>query len=78
MEPPGRADVGRGSDRYPGTERRPHDHTATYTSAGRTPPVLLGPDGVTTFLDKATDPPLGARSTRRGRTQGRMRRRDTS
>ncbi len=57
-----------------------YDHTATHSSAGRTPPVLLGPDGVTTFLDldKATDPPLGARGTRRGRTQGQMRRRDTS
>ncbi|MER7777772.1 SpoIIE family protein phosphatase [Streptomyces sp. NPDC096191] len=38
-----------------------HDHTVTYSSAGHPPPVLLGRDGTTTFLDKATDPPLGAR-----------------
>ncbi|MFH8504845.1 PP2C family protein-serine/threonine phosphatase [Streptomyces flaveolus] len=38
-----------------------HDHTVTYSSAGHPPPVLLAPDGTTTFLDQATDPPLGAR-----------------
>ncbi|MGV9697822.1 PP2C family protein-serine/threonine phosphatase [Streptomyces sp. NPDC003470] len=37
------------------------DHTVTYSSAGHPPPVLLAPDGTTTFLDEATDPPLGAR-----------------
>ncbi|MEU9591711.1 PP2C family protein-serine/threonine phosphatase [Streptomyces sp. NPDC048219] len=37
------------------------DHTVTYSSAGHPPPVLLAPDGTTSFLDEATDPPLGAR-----------------
>ncbi|MEU6100555.1 PP2C family protein-serine/threonine phosphatase [Streptomyces flaveolus] len=37
------------------------DHTVTYSIAGHPPPVLLAPDGTTTFLDRATDPPLGAR-----------------
>ncbi|NEA99053.1 SpoIIE family protein phosphatase [Streptomyces sp. SID13726] len=36
------------------------DHTITYSSAGHLPPALLGPDGTVTFLDRATDPPLGA------------------
>ncbi|MFB8029164.1 PP2C family protein-serine/threonine phosphatase [Streptomyces sp. NPDC056465] len=36
-------------------------HTVVYSSAGHPPPVLLGPDGTVTFLDQATDPPLGAR-----------------
>jgi serine phosphatase RsbU (regulator of sigma subunit) len=36
-------------------------HTITYSSAGHPPPVLLHPDGAVTFLDQATDPPLGAR-----------------
>ncbi|MEU8852163.1 SpoIIE family protein phosphatase [Streptomyces sp. NPDC048564] len=36
-------------------------HTLTYSSAGHPPPVLLHPDGTVTFLDQATDPPLGAR-----------------
>ncbi|MFF2136194.1 PP2C family protein-serine/threonine phosphatase [Streptomyces sp. NPDC058193] len=36
-------------------------HTVVYSSAGHPPPVLLGPDGTVTFLDRATDPPLGAR-----------------
>ncbi|WP_086564819.1 PP2C family protein-serine/threonine phosphatase [Streptomyces africanus] len=36
-------------------------HTLTYSSAGHLPPALLRPDGTVTFLDRATDPPLGAR-----------------
>ncbi|MER5218792.1 PP2C family protein-serine/threonine phosphatase [Streptomyces flaveus] len=36
-------------------------HTITYSSAGHPPPALLHPDGTVTFLDQATDPPLGAR-----------------
>ena len=36
-------------------------HTLTYSSAGHPPPALLHPDGTVTFLDRATDPPLGAR-----------------
>ncbi|MFF8193497.1 PP2C family protein-serine/threonine phosphatase [Streptomyces bobili] len=36
-------------------------HTITYSSAGHPPPALLGSDGTVTFLDQATDPPLGAR-----------------
>jgi serine phosphatase RsbU (regulator of sigma subunit) len=36
-------------------------HTLTYSSAGHPPPALLHHDGTMTFLDRATDPPLGAR-----------------
>ncbi|MEF9885314.1 PP2C family protein-serine/threonine phosphatase [Streptomyces sp. P9-A4] len=36
-------------------------HTLTYSCAGHPPPALLHPDGAVTFLDQATDPPLGAR-----------------
>ncbi|WP_149828384.1 PP2C family protein-serine/threonine phosphatase [Streptomyces tailanensis] len=36
-------------------------HTITYSSAGHPPPALLRCDGTVTFLDQATDPPLGAR-----------------
>ncbi|MFI1506989.1 PP2C family protein-serine/threonine phosphatase [Streptomyces sp. NPDC020597] len=36
-------------------------HTLTYSSAGHPPPALLDPEGAVTFLDQATDPPLGAR-----------------
>ena len=36
-------------------------HTLTYSSAGHPPPALLRIDGTVTFLDQATDPPLGAR-----------------
>ena len=36
-------------------------HTITYSSAGHLPPALLRPDGSVIFLDRATDPPLGAR-----------------
>ncbi|WP_405689493.1 PP2C family protein-serine/threonine phosphatase [Streptomyces sp. NBC_01185] len=35
--------------------------TVTYSSAGHPPPVLLHADGTVEFLDRATDPPLGAR-----------------
>ncbi|MEU8654374.1 SpoIIE family protein phosphatase [Streptomyces sp. NPDC048737] len=34
-------------------------HTLTYSCAGHPPPALLSPDGTVTFLDGATDPPLG-------------------
>ncbi|TJZ44458.1 PAS domain-containing protein [Streptomyces piniterrae] len=36
-------------------------HTLTYSSAGHPPPALLRPGGSVEFLDRATDPPLGAR-----------------
>ncbi|MFJ7985869.1 PP2C family protein-serine/threonine phosphatase [Streptomyces sp. NPDC096351] len=36
-------------------------HTLTYSSAGHLPPALLRVDGTVEFLDRATDPPLGAR-----------------
>ncbi|MGX1267394.1 PP2C family protein-serine/threonine phosphatase [Streptomyces phaeoluteigriseus] len=36
-------------------------HTITYSSAGHPPPALLASEGTVTFLDQATDPPLGAR-----------------
>ena len=36
-------------------------HTIVYSSAGHPPPLLLGRDGTVSFLDQATDPPLGAR-----------------
>jgi serine phosphatase RsbU (regulator of sigma subunit) len=36
-------------------------HTITYSSAGHLPPALLRGDGRVEFLDRATDPPLGAR-----------------
>ncbi|WP_330358814.1 PP2C family protein-serine/threonine phosphatase [Streptomyces chartreusis] len=36
-------------------------HILTYSSAGHPPPVLLHPYGTVTLLDRATDPPLGAR-----------------
>ncbi|MGW4101643.1 PP2C family protein-serine/threonine phosphatase [Streptomyces sp. NPDC004976] len=35
--------------------------TITYSSAGHPPPALLHPDGSVDYLDRATDPPLGAR-----------------
>lgn len=51
--------------------------TLTYSSAGHPPPALRHPDGAVTFLDRATDPPLGARpehahrpEARRGFTDG--------
>ncbi|UED84701.1 SpoIIE family protein phosphatase [Streptomyces profundus] len=36
-------------------------HTIAYSSAGHPPPALLHADGTVDFLDRATDPPLGAR-----------------
>ncbi|GAA2804787.1 SpoIIE family protein phosphatase [Kitasatospora sp. CM 4170] len=36
-------------------------HTITYSSAGHPPPALLRGDGTVELLDRATDPPLGAR-----------------
>ncbi|MFJ9134169.1 PP2C family protein-serine/threonine phosphatase [Streptomyces sp. NPDC102256] len=36
-------------------------HSLTYSSAGHLPPLLLRGDGRVEFLDRATDPPLGAR-----------------
>ncbi|MBO4259717.1 PP2C family protein-serine/threonine phosphatase [Streptomyces griseorubiginosus] len=36
-------------------------HTITYSSAGHPPPALVDREGTVTFLDQATDPPLGAR-----------------
>ncbi|MEU1708181.1 SpoIIE family protein phosphatase [Streptomyces sp. NPDC005706] len=38
-----------------------HSHLLIYSSAGHPPPVLLHPDGTCELLDRATDPPLGAR-----------------
>ncbi|WP_327686061.1 PP2C family protein-serine/threonine phosphatase [Streptomyces sp. NBC_00467] len=35
--------------------------TLTYSSAGHPPPAVCDPQGAVTFLDQATDPPLGAR-----------------
>lgn len=35
--------------------------TITYSTAGHPPAALLHPDGTVEFLDRATDPPLGAR-----------------
>jgi serine phosphatase RsbU (regulator of sigma subunit) len=46
-------------------------HTITYSSAGHPPPALLHPGGTVTFLDQATDPPLGARPDHAGRPQAR-------
>ncbi|MDH6219738.1 PP2C family protein-serine/threonine phosphatase [Streptomyces pseudovenezuelae] len=45
------------------------DHTITYSCAGHPPPALLDPDGTVTFLDRATDPPLGARPEHVGRPE---------
>lgn len=41
----------------------------TYSSAGHPPPVLVHKDGTVEFLDRATDPPLGAPVTRGARPQ---------
>lgn len=46
-------------------------HTLTYSSAGHLPPALCHPDGTVTFLDRATDPPLGARPEHESRPQSR-------
>lgn len=45
--------------------------TLTYSSAGHPPPALCHPDGTVTFLDEATDPPLGARPEHVPRPQSR-------
>ncbi|MCX4539336.1 SpoIIE family protein phosphatase [Streptomyces sp. NBC_01565] len=45
--------------------------TLTYSSAGHPPPALRHPDGTVTFLDQATDPPLGARPEHVARPQAR-------
>ncbi|MFJ9459717.1 PP2C family protein-serine/threonine phosphatase [Kitasatospora sp. NPDC101447] len=47
------------------------DHALTYSSAGHPPPALCRPDGTVTFLDRATDPPLGARPEHVARPQTR-------
>lgn len=44
-------------------------HTITYSSAGHPPPALLHGDGTVEFLDRATDPPLGARPEHRARPE---------
>ncbi|MEU9303431.1 SpoIIE family protein phosphatase [Streptomyces sp. NPDC048269] len=46
-----------------------HSRTLTYSSAGHPPPALCHPDGTVTFLDQATDPPLGARPEHAPRPQ---------
>ncbi|AZM50882.1 protein phosphatase [Streptomyces sp. WAC 06738] len=43
----------------------------TYSSAGHLPPVLWRPDGTVTYLDQATDPPLGVRPERSARPEAR-------
>ncbi|MGP4052914.1 PP2C family protein-serine/threonine phosphatase [Streptomyces sp. 2A115] len=48
-----------------------NSNTITYSCAGHPPPVLLNPDGTVTFLDQATDPPLGARAEHVPRPQAR-------
>jgi PAS domain S-box-containing protein len=45
--------------------------TVTYSSAGHLPPAVLDPTGAVRFLDKATDPPLGARVKHVPRPQAR-------
>ncbi|MFE2727783.1 PP2C family protein-serine/threonine phosphatase [Kitasatospora sp. NPDC059327] len=47
------------------------DHTLTYSSAGHPPPALCRPDGTVVLLDRATDPPLGARPEHVHRPQAR-------
>lgn len=44
----------------------------TYSSAGHPPPALLHADGTVEFLDRATDPPLGARPEHVPRIQARV------
>ncbi|RPF38103.1 serine phosphatase RsbU (regulator of sigma subunit) [Streptomyces sp. TLI_185] len=39
----------------------PRSQLIIYSNAGHPPPVLMDPDGICDLLDKATDPPLGAR-----------------
>jgi serine phosphatase RsbU (regulator of sigma subunit) len=47
-------------------------HVLTYSSAGHPPPVLCHADGTVEFLDRATDPPLGARPEPSPRPQARL------
>ncbi|ARE79380.1 protein phosphatase [Streptomyces sp. Sge12] len=49
-----------------------NSRTLTYSSAGHPPPVLCHPDGTVTFLDEATDPPLGARPEHAPRPEARV------
>ena len=49
-----------------------HSHLLIYSSAGHPPPVLLHPDGTCDLLDRATDPPLGARPEHVPRPQATM------
>ncbi|MFG2630757.1 PP2C family protein-serine/threonine phosphatase [Streptomyces sp. NPDC048473] len=46
-----------------------NNRTLTYSSAGHPPPAVLASDGTVTFLDQATDPPLGARPVHVSRPQ---------
>ncbi|MFC9819944.1 PP2C family protein-serine/threonine phosphatase [Streptomyces erythrochromogenes] len=48
-----------------------NSRTLTYSSAGHLPPALCDPDGTVVFLDRATDPPLGARPEHAPRPQAR-------
>lgn len=43
--------------------------TLTYSCAGHPPPALMRADGTVVFLDRATDPPLGALPEHRSRAQ---------
>ncbi|SEC35857.1 PP2C family protein-serine/threonine phosphatase [Streptomyces melanosporofaciens] len=47
-------------------------HDITYSSAGHPPPALLRSDGTVEYLDRATDPPLGARPQPAPRPQATM------
>ncbi|MFE1177069.1 PP2C family protein-serine/threonine phosphatase [Streptomyces sp. NPDC058773] len=47
-------------------------HTITYSSAGHPPPALLHTDGTVELLDRATDPPLGARPEHVDRPEARV------
>jgi serine phosphatase RsbU (regulator of sigma subunit) len=47
------------------------ERTITYSCAGHPPPALLHPDGTVSFLDRATDPPLGARPDHVPRAEAR-------
>ncbi|WP_398948490.1 PP2C family protein-serine/threonine phosphatase [Streptomyces sp. ID38640] len=47
-------------------------HTIAYSSAGHPPPALLHPDGTVELLDRATDPPLGARPEHVERPEARV------
>ncbi|MCX5609901.1 MULTISPECIES: PP2C family protein-serine/threonine phosphatase [unclassified Streptomyces] len=46
-----------------------NSRTLTYSCAGHPPPALCHHDGTVTFLDQATDPPLGARPEHARRPQ---------